>query len=122
MIMNSTKSNSTKSRYTPRRPQQPSLQLAVDTLPFYLSHADYTLELANYFLSHNPDLKALNDLFSNMQPLQEAIDIYLKVHLVLNGSIIFLILWLNRDGHVLKNLDSETKRWSCQESVGDNKD
>ena len=114
MIMSSTESGF--------GPQQPSLQLAVDTLPFYLSHADYTLELANYFQRRNPDLKGLKNLFSNMQPLQEAIDLYLKVLLVLNGSIIFLILWLNRDTHVLKSLDSETKRWSCLESVGGNKD
>ena len=111
--------NSTKSRH---RPRQPSLQLAVDTLPFYLSHADYTLELANYFQSRNPDLKGLKNLFSNMQPLQEAIDLYLKVLLIFSVSIISLILWLNRDSHVSKSLESETKRWSCLESVGGNRD
>ena len=56
-------------------------QLAVDSLPFYMSNADYTSELANYFLNHTFDPETLEDLHPNIQPLQGAIDLYLKVNL-----------------------------------------
>ena len=71
------------------------LQLAVDTLPFYVSNADYTSELAGYFLNHTLDPETLEDFYPNIQPVQDAIDLYLKVNLA--SIIICFILTLSVD-------------------------
>jgi hypothetical protein len=59
--------------------QQQFLRLAADTLPFYLEKGDYTSELADYLLSHTLDRGSLPKNYPNIQPLQDAIDFYLKV-------------------------------------------
>jgi hypothetical protein len=57
-----------------------SLQLAADTLPFYLENGDYTSELADYLLSHSTlDRRSLPKIYPNIQPLQDAVNFYLKV-------------------------------------------
>jgi hypothetical protein len=94
-----------------------TLQLAVDTIPFYLSNADYTPELADYFISHTLDPETLEDFYPNIQPLQEAISLYLKVDLtVLDISGLIIITGLSRGNPTLRRPESEMRNRSCRRS------
>jgi len=80
---------------------QQILRLAADTLPFYLSNADYTSELADYLLSHTLDRGPLPKNYPNIQPLQDAIDLYLKVNFsFFNIYAILILLVEQRKPHV----------------------
>jgi len=55
-----------------------TLQLAIQTLPFYLTKADYTSKLADSLLIDKLDRKIVKEYPSDITLLQEAIDLYLK--------------------------------------------
>jgi hypothetical protein len=61
-----------------------------------MSNADYTSDLADYFLSHTLDPETLEDFYPNIQPVQDAVDLYLKVNLA--SIIISFILTNNFTG------------------------
>jgi len=87
--------------YYSENQQQQYLQLAADTLPFYLSNADYTSELADYLLSHTLNQGPLPTNYPNIQPLQDAVDLYLKVNFSsCNIYPILILLVEQRKPHV----------------------
>jgi hypothetical protein len=74
---------------------QQILRLAADTLPFYLSNADYRPGLADYLPSQTLARRLPN--YPNIQPLQDAIDLYLKVTSSLYIYIRHINYWLKRE-------------------------
>ena len=90
------------------------LRLAVDTLPFYISNADYTSDLADYFLSHTLNLETLEDLYPNIQPVQDAIDLYLQVNIASIIICFILTLPVEQRKPLVKNDDLpklSRRRW-----------